>query len=316
MTSSRFIWPIMMSIVLLSACETVLEVDPPSYESEIAMISKFSPDSIWSARITKTLPIGSLRDTSDAYVTDATVLVYREQSLVARLVHDGGEDAWYASPQLRKPKANVSYRIVVEVPGFRPISAFSMAPSPPILLNTEMSKLSPTDVSDDTEYVVSFRLENRPSLNYYSFGIFLGFPRPNSSDRSFYWIQSLPMRHDSPNWFCSFRDALNPVSISNRIDIDCILGIFSDRYVNGQVFDYDVKVSISSDAGNFEGANLILFVMALSPEYMEYHGSLEDQEDFDGFGEPANIYTNLDGGRGIFAGYSSSHRIFNLEAIE
>ena len=312
MTSFQLIWPIVMSMVLLSACETVIEVDPPDYDSELAIISKFSPDSVWSARVTKTLPLGSLGDTTDAFLTDATVMVYREESLVARLIHDGGEDGWYVSSQLRKPRANVSYRIVVEAPGLRSVSAISMAPAPPVIPDAEISRLGATDVFEDSGYVVSFSLENRPGLNYYSFGIFLGFPLGGTT----YRVQGLPMRHDSPRWFCSFRDVLNPVSVEASDDFDCSLGVSSDRFVDDPVFDFDVKVQIPSDLGNLEEVTLILFVTALSPEYVEYHGSIEEQEDFGGFGEPANIYTNLEGGRGIFAGYSASHRLFDLAVIE
>ncbi len=315
MTSFRLIWPTMMSMVLLSACETVIEVDPPDYESELAIISKFSPDSVWSARVTKTLPIGSLRDTSDAFLTDATVMVYREESLVARLIHDGGEDGWYVSPQFRKPKANVSYRIVAEAPGLRSVSAISMAPAPPVISDAEISSLSVTDVFGGLGYGVSFSLENRPGLNYYSFGVFLGFPETSSRNRSTYSVHVLPMRHDNPRWFCSFSDVLNPVSVAVGDDF-CILGVFSDRFMDDPVLDFDIEVQISLDVGNLEEATLILFVMALSPEYVEYQGSLEEQGDFDGFGEPANIYTNLEGGRGIFAGYTPNYRLFDLVVIE
>lgn len=316
MTSFRLIWPIVMSMVLLSACETVIEVDPPDYDSELAIISKFSPDSVWSARVTKTIPIGSLRDTSDAFLTDAAVMVYREETLVARLVHDGGEDGWYVSSQLRKPKANVSYRIVAEAPGLRPISAISMAPAPPIIPDAEISRLDATDIFGSSGYVVSFSLENRPGLNYYSFGIFLGFPEESFLGRTIYSVYGLPMRHDNPRWFCSFSDVLNPVSVAFGDNFDCILGVFSDRFVDDPVLDFDIKVQISPDLGDLEEATLILFVTALSPEYVEYHSSIEEQEDFDGFGEPANVYTNLEGGRGIFAGYSASHRFFDLTVIE
>ena len=312
MTSFRLIGPMVMSLVLLSACETVIEIDPPEYDSELAIISKFSPDSVWSARVTKTLPLGSLGDTTGAFLTDATVMVYREESLVARLIHDGGEDGWYVASQLRKPKANVSYRIVVEAPGLRSVSAISIAPAPPVISDTEISRLEATDLFEDSGYLVSFRLGNRPGLNYYSFGIFLGFPLGGST----YWVRDLPMRHDSPRWFCSFSEVLNPVSVEASDDFDCPLGVSSDRYVGEPDFDFDIKVQIPSNVGNLEEATLILFVTALSPEYVEYHGSIEEQEDFGGFGEPANIYTNLEGGRGIFAGYSASHRFFDLAVVE
>ena len=43
--------------------------------------------------------------------------------------------------------------------------------------------------------------------------------------------------------------------------------------------------------------------MALSPEYVKHRSAIEERDNFDGFGRPADLYTNFEGRRGISAGY-------------
>ena len=304
-------------ILLLSACETTIEIDPPDYDPELNITSNFTPDSIWAARVAKTIPIGELGDTTSVFLDDATVTIYRDDVLVARLTHDGGEDGWYESPRMRTPRTNTPYRMVVEAPGMPSASAISMAPLPPNILTAEVTQLDTFSSSMlDSQYLVSFSLADNPRLNYYSFSIFLAFPADESPTSSEFTVHELAMIHNSQRWYCSFSDVLNPIDSSPAEDEFCTIGILSDRSSDGQVQDFDITVDLFSDFEDELDANLVLFVMALSPEYVEHRSAIEEHENFDGFGQPANLYTNFEGGRGIFAGYSTHYRILDLADTE
>ena len=304
-------------ILLLSACETTIEIDPPDYDPELNITSNFTPDSIWAARVAKTIPIGELGDTTSVFLDDATVTIYRDDVLVARLTHDGGEDGWYESPRMRTPRTNTPYRMVVEAPGMPSASAISMAPLPPNILTAEVTKLDTFSSSMlDSQYLVSFSLADNPGLNYYSFSIFLALPADESPTSSEFTVHELAMIHNSQRWYCSFSDVLNPIDSSPAEDEFCTIGILSDRSSDGQVQDFDITVDLFSDFEDELDANLVLFVMALSPEYVEHRSAIEEHENFDGFGQPANLYTNFEGGRGIFAGYSTHYRILDLAGTE
>ncbi len=304
-------------ILFLSACETTIEIDPPDYDPELNVTSNFTPDSVWAARVAKTIPIGELGDTTSVFLDDATVTIYRDDVLVARLTHDGGEDGWYESPRMRTPRTNTPYRMVVEAPGLPSTSAISMAPLPPDILSAEVTKLDTfSSLMLDSQYLVSFSLADNPGLNYYSFSIFLALPADESPTASEFTVHELAMIHNSQRWYCSFSDVLNPIESNPAEDEFCTIGILSDRSSDGQVQDFDITVDLFSD---FEGeldATLVLYVMALSPEYVEHRSATEEHENFDGFGQPANLYTNFEGGRGIFAGYSTHYRILDLAGTE
>ena len=304
-------------ILLLSACETTIEIDPPDYDPELNITSNFTPDSVWAARVAKTIPIGELGDTTSVFLDDATITIYRDDVLVARLTHDGGEDGWYESPRMRTPRTNTPYRMVVEAPGLPPASAISMAPLPPNILSAEVTKLDTfSSLMLDSQYLVSFGLADNPGLNYYSFSIFLALPADESPTSSEFTVHELTMIHNSQRWFCSFSDVLNPIESSPAEDEFCTIGILSDRSSDGQVQDFDITVDLFSDFEDELDTTLILYVMALSPEYVEHRSAIEEHENFDGFGQPANLYTNFEGGRGIFAGYSTHYRILDLAGTE
>ena len=309
-------WPITLltlSVVTLSACETVIEIDPPDYESELTITSNFTPDSVWSAMITKTLPIGELRDEANAFLTDAAVMVYQGESLIDRLIHDADVPGRYVSFGGIRPESNIPYRIVARAPGLRSASATSMAPPAPEITNTEIIQLSDPDLFGDSEHQVNFSLTNRPGLNYYSFAIFYGFLKESTTGTVQYEIEYVYMRYDSPWWYCSFTDLLNPVAVPIGDNYGCVIGILSDRSIDEPTLDFEIKFDLSEEIMEQPDADLILAVLALSPEYVEYQGSVEEQDDFYGFGQPVNLYSNIEGGRGIFAGYSATYHLFDQQ---
>ncbi len=302
--------------IFLSACETTIEIDPPDYDPELNVTSNFMPDSVWAARVTRTIPIGSLGDTAPVFLDNATVMIYNDNVLVARLIHDGGEDGWYESPQMRRPRTNTLYRMVVEAPGLPSASAISIAPHPPRILTAEATKLDSFDPFRGPQYLVSFSLADNPGLNYYSFSIFLALPEDVSPISSEYTVYPVTMTRNSPQWYCFYGDVLNPIASSPAEDEDCTIGILSDRSFDDRIRNFDIVVYLGYDLGDELDTDLVLYVMALSPEYIEHRSSIEEQDYFDGFGQPANLYTNFEGGRGIFAGYSTHYRILDLAGTE
>ena len=305
---------LIIGMSMLTACETVIDIDPPDYDSELNVISKFSPDSVWAARVTKTLPINSFRDRSDAFMTDAKVIVYEGDVLIDRLLHDGSDEGWYVSSKRLRPQPNTRYRMVVEAQGFRSVSAVSLAPSPPVVSNLEVVRPEPDDDSRQVDYLVRFSLENRAGLNYYDFSVFLGFDSGGLPGAPRYYLSHLWMYHDSRQWYCDHTHLLNPLGVVINPGVFCSSGILSDRFSDGQTMKFEVYTRLQDDFSDRRADGIILIVNARSPEYIEYQSSIEEQDDEEGFGEPVNLYTNVEGGHGIFAGYSTTYHILDIPA--
>lgn len=300
----------LLVLILLPACETVIEIDPPEYDPELSITSNFTPDSVWSAIITRTVAVGSLRDIQDPFVSNATVRVYQGESLIDRLIYDPEGNGEYVSSQGLKPQANIPYHMVVDAPGFSSVSATSMAPAPPDIMDVEIMRLSNPSIFGEIDYQVNFRIPNRSGLNYYSFTII--YESDNSEVRAFYGANYVYMDYDSRQWYCYFTDVLNPVEVAAGDGARCAIGVLSDRSFDEPTLDFEIKFDLDEEFVESLQEGLLLVVLALSPEFVEYQASIEEQDDFDGFGQPANLYTNIEGGRGIFAGYSGAFRILDI----
>jgi len=312
-------------VVLLSACETVIEIDPPDYDPELHIVSKFSPDSTWATQLTSTIPLSTEAEPTDILVENASILIYDGDILVDRLIHDKKNPLWYVSSQNHTPELGTLYRIVVEAPGFTSVSATSMAPPSPVLFDAEIEEIDDFDDPFSTEeYWIRFSLENPPGLNYFAFSIFQGGYADSSLGWTRYTLTTMHIIHDSRRWYCRYDDVLNPISIGTaEADERCSIGILSDRSLQNQSrLDFELRTTYyeylteDEEPPNQDSRFVLLVVQSLSPEYMEYHSSLENQYDYDGFEEAVNIYSNIDGGRGVFAGYSLTYQLFNLSEME
>jgi len=323
-----------LGLGLMSACETLIEIDPPVYDSELNVISKFSPDSIWAARVMRTISIGDDANVDANYfLTDATVKVYQGDVLIDQLIHAGGDDGWYMSSKELTPQIDTPYRLVVEAPGLTSIFAEAKVPPAPILKNVTFD----LDISDPVidpftgvpiieifDYRVNFGIENPPGLNYFNFSLYVGAIEEESSGFVIHSLFGTNMRYNSKQWYCYYSDVLNPLDLNTEIGSGavCNTAILSDRSFNNQE---TLNFEIEAYPANFHfgqedeltggRTHLLLVVQSLSAEYVEYYSSLESQIYFEDFDEPANLYSNITGGHGIFAGYSASYRIFDLSTI-
>ena len=312
-------------VLLLSACETVIEIDPPDYDPEVHVVSKFSPDSTWVAQLTSTIALSIDPDSVDIFIHNAKVMIYDGDLLVDRLVPLADTTFWYVSSLNHSPKSETSYRMVIEAPGFTTLTATSMAPPPPVLLDVEIEKVDALEDPFSTEeYRIKFSIENPTGLNYFGFSTFQGSYEDGALGWERFSLSTMYIRHDTRRWYCYYEDVLNPIDVEvSDGNARCSIGLLSDRSLEDQAkLDFELHTSYYQRSfgdqalPSRDSSFVLLVVQSLTPEYMEYHSSLENQQDFEGFDEPVNLYTNVQGGRGIFAGYSVSYRLFYLSEME
>ena len=82
------------------------------------------------------------------------------------------------------------------------------------------------------------------------------------------------------------------------------LYIFSDNVIDGENYFF----KLSHHGLHYDGANIYIKLYSLSESYYLYlksfYQQVEAEKDF--FSEPVQVYGNIEGGRGIFAGYNVS----------
>ncbi|MYF40117.1 MAG: DUF4249 domain-containing protein [Rhodothermaceae bacterium] len=307
---TRFL-PLLMA---LAACETVITIDPPDYEAEIAATSLFTPDSVWTARISRTIPIEQTGTVDSPFLDNASVSVWEGDQLVDRLVYDNLGAGIYRSRSGRTPEPNKLYRLEVEAPGYGRVEATSALPVAPQI--TELSlELQSGVPSSRPWYNLRFRLKDSPDAAFYSFGAYLVYtPDPeDGGDSEDIQIEPLSMAQEDPAWQCSYERALNPVQIDSDGGATewCSTGIMADRQFSGMERDFETTIVPRYSESAREPA-IIFYVNSMSEDYFEYQRSLENSGYQDPFSEPLQIFTNVEGGRGVFGGYNSFFRILEL----
>ena len=91
----------------------------------------------------------------------------------------------------------------------------------------------------------------------------------------------------------------------------CRAGIVTDRQFSGMERDFETTI-VPRYPESAREPSIIFYVNSMSDDYFEYQRSLENSGYHDPFSEPLQIFSNIEGGRGVFAGYNSYFRILDL----
>ncbi len=221
----------------------------------------------------------------------------------------------YVSATDSYPLYGTLYTLRVDVPGETGLRAVSHAPVPtPITYSSiELQEEVGYGLIRDGKYRLEIRLADPPGKNFYRLGVYRYRRNQrtdlNSAD-SVYTLQSIETV--DRGWYCGYNEALHAELTFESSDDTCQAPKVTDRLFDGKEFSWTgtVRVSLSDAAGRDE---LLLLLSSLSENYVEYQRTLVQQRFASGpFVEPTRVYSNVEGGLGIFAGYTNTMVIFPL----
>ncbi len=284
-------------LFVLTACETVVDVDVPFEEKGLVVNSFISPDSLFSARITLNKFI--LDDALYTIVPDATVTISKDGSPIETLTFDG--KGAYRSSSLR-PEVDVEYAIEVTHPKYGTATA-----------ETKIPVAVPMEVTD-------FELtDNNQMLNdaNVQFKVMVHDP---AGEANFYQIEMLKeVSFEDPTTHQGFR-SFNTVPIfsdDEGIDVEKIVNVegfyFPDHLFDGKETIINVK------GHNYNGIltqgfteKFYIVLRTLSREYYNYKTTvlLQDYVADDPFAQPVKVFNNIENGFGIFAGYNQAVYVY------
>lgn len=167
-----------------------------------------------------------------------------------------------------KPEVGKEYTISVEDLGKSKISAKSEIPLATPIISVKTSPLA----NNSVQISVLF-LDNVNQKNYYLLKVI------------------------NDNGYDLFVDAIDPIYNNNNRSTPGIL--FNDNLFNGKTIDFRV----SADSPPIKR----IILVSVSEEYYQYFTTKQLQENTQGdpFAQPTQIFTNIENGLGIFAGYNS-----------
>ncbi len=288
----RALLNIALLLILFLNCEKVVEVDIPAHDPVLVGSAFFTPDSFWAVRITRSTDILSPNNMA-LQIENATVELWQEEQYLTDLAHQG--NGRYRSETLR-PVAGKNYTLRAAAPNFAAIEASDYL-SPPVAITSVLNL--PARSGDPDEYV---RLR-------------LAFDDPPDVDN--YYLLSIQMVDVFGYRFFNHFETSNPVIMANSDEDNGPVNI-DDFFDNEAVFD-DVLFAgetLEIDFGYYDflfGSNSLAQVYirlsSVSENYFRHHKTFRKAETVDGgnpFQEPVLIYSNIQNGIGIFAGYSTS----------
>lgn len=297
---------IIILLGILCACEKYVDFKFPESTPALVINSVITPDQNISVRISTTMPIAesSYIDISDGkfhntipnptFVEDAVVSIYEDGKLLCTMTHDSA--GYYISD--KKPDVGATYKFVANSNVYGTYTAITKVPTLPEISNLYWK--NNVDVNEEGEPIdkLYFKIIDK------------------STERKFYEIT---LRGQFVNddqieyWSLYFSSKKNTEQIftqSNCLAFDeRIMLITNDFFVDGS---YNIEAYFRNYTGNPD-----ITIKAVSESYYNYKQSIitqnyQEEGLFEAFanGEslsmiPAYIYTNIENGYGVFAGYTT-----------
>lgn len=311
---------ILFLIILLFfiSCSTKVEFEIPKTEQMLVLNSLIAPDSVFLVKLSKTAPIIS---NDREGVNNADIEVWVNGSFKEKLIQI--DEGIYKTSFT--PKVDTLYTLYVNVTGFDKLKATTKIPSQPIV-NSGFVEFDKYYAHEISQYVASAEISLYNPLtevNYYQilFYSFVYYPIYSEGN------DTIPI--DSVKQISNiFYLKSNEPAILNEGEIQSNRGgdvtdnlIFSDNLLDRNT-DLVFWVSLIH-AWKYHNSALI---RSISPEYYLYQRSLIRQFvniNFNAFFDlntlflsdnPNDLYSNVENGLGIFAGYSETH--YELTVIE
>ena len=271
-------------LVVLCACESVIEVDIDSqYSSQLVVDGAFRADSSWVIRLTKSIPFGSSFDDVDIAIENATLQLSDSQGYSEFLAHiDAG---FYISPSGYRPAAGVNYYLRAEAASLPEVAASSTIP----LAQVEIVDAT---ASSNGESHLRFAIKDTPGKHYFRLVLWQLTQRPDDDP------ERVRLRFNSNNRILrEYIDQVGDASVFNT-DRDFRRAFFSDElFEDGTI---ELAITHQGDGDMFE-----LELVLMSQAFFGYQRSLARHGRFGGGFEsrPTPVYSNVESGLGVFAGY-------------
>ena len=297
-------------LILQTACEKKIDFEGDVLTSKLVVNDDFDPTRSWSVHVSNSLSV--IDNANLRVIEDAEVNIYNGNDLVETLIHTN--DGFYHSLDIL-PKPNTNYTIEVSAPGFEPVTSTSIAPDN----NLEILSIDTSYVEREFSDSRSLRLDitikdTQVGQNYYGIGATGIFINPQTMQESHHVLHlySSGLIFGASNGDNKYGETLpfDDILFDNNqyvlsVNIDQIDGEYQEIY---------------DEFGTYIGYELVppttlkLRFFSYSEELYLYNKSINSYENNNGdpFSQPTQVFTNIEGGFGIFGGFTEDEYIYHL----
>ncbi|MDE2734018.1 MAG: DUF4249 domain-containing protein [Gemmatimonadota bacterium] len=273
----------------LSACEQVIKPDLPEHTPRLVLQAFFTPDSTWAAFVGRSTGILEAMPEREMSVADAEVDLLTGGQVIDRLEFFQRERVYMWEKGALQ--TGESYSLRVAAPGFATIEATDAIPTPVptavVSYLTHTSDRSESRIKGDMS--IKLEIQDPPGeTNYYQIRMFTFF-------RSELYEGSFTTQDPS-------------IIADNAADEPFNESFYTAPFFKDTLFDGQThQIELSGNYNAPEHSRFYVQVLYTSETYYEYLRSsrLHDSAQDNPFAEPISVYSNVENGYGIFAGYSS-----------
>jgi hypothetical protein len=291
---------IVIACIFLASCELVKEVDVDSGPSKLVVNSVLMADSAWALSVTRTVHILDRQ-----YFYNPEQVSFKVMSRAGEEV--GFEEFVYPGGQLeyrglQTPVAGETYTIEVSAPGFASVQSTATVPSRVELVFAflDSANMIPYNYDNAGSIPVEFTFQDPPGRGDYYIPEFVfeyesGRYNPDTQqyERYPYW-RSLSMTENVKTGGLSLEEPVRAIS---------------DEFFDGEL--RTVRLHINKDFWSSNEPKTYgwkFYLTHISEDYYKFLLSSEVQRETDGnpLAQPVQVFSNIEGGLGIFAGASTS----------
>jgi hypothetical protein len=282
-------------------CTKIIEIDVPSHEPVLVVNSLFTDGQRIRVHLSKT---ASAFDYSTPTVENGLVRLFCNDEEIDTLIFNNG---YYYSDVVAQRKEK--YSLFVSVPDMESVSSEDIIPEKTLIESYVHRDSIMMDDNNHPVMQLELGFTDKPGPDYYELSIIAE-----------YYVD-IDLRRQN----VGFKYSTDPVLVSTGLlDYYSESIVFTDELFDGEQTsikaNYWIQTGEMPLIGEGPEYGYILFVSlrSISESYYNYirkqiiyQYSLESNI-FTGLPDPVHMYSNITGGYGIFAGYSSDNKTINV----
>ena len=278
-------WYLLTISGFLGCEEIVTNIDFPETKPKIVVHSFISPaDTAAQVMLSWSIPVtASISKDSIHYIDHARVRMAGPNNTFVDLDYHAGKKVYYVSTNSMALFAGGTYQLQVEVPGQPSLHASCYIPQTNQTLTVE--SLEREDLGWSERLKVTYEFTDVPGVkpNYYAPSVWL--------DNIYYYFDEDTIDQGRSRFsIVSGESYLSNIGREGR----------QFRF-RAETYDFQRMPETSNTIG---GDSIFLLLLTTDEHYYRYHKDLESYVPENPFAEPVHIYSNIEGGLGVFAGFN------------
>lgn len=280
-------------VILLFSCEKTLEFDFPESESVPVVNALFSDVDGMKLSLTQSYGMNNLH--IDYKLLDAHVILLENDIFVDTLVKD---TSYYMSNHTLL--AGNDYSIIADCDDFGEIRVDNSIPEKPIIISAEIIDSVFIELDGSVIFQLALEFADNPLTDdYYELMLFTKFYSDNEE------------MIDENIWTATLCEENDPVLLNeNLLEFETHVIPFSDELLtrdNNALLNVNFTPPVINQILDFQ---LFIVFRHVSYDYYMYkkqaikHFANQNNDIFNGMGQAVQMYSNVEDGLGIFAGFS------------